>query len=64
MSAPSNTTKYANLNLNDRLGEKRPGQGGGPGTGNGTLTKGGLLLLSKVGTLTIDAAEEGGNRAC
>ena len=46
----SNPSKYANLNLNAALTAKPGGPQGGPGgpSTNGSLTKGGLLLLSKV----------------
>lgn len=46
----SNQSKYANLNLNAALTAKPGGPQGGPGgpSTNGSLTKGGLLLLSKV----------------
>ena len=48
----NNSTKYANLNLNASLTSKASGQvsGSGPGLvqGASALTKGGLLVLSKV----------------
>ena len=40
---PKSSQKYANLNLNAALGSKPVGAPGGA-----TLTKGGVLLLSKV----------------
>eukprot|EP00955_Chlamydomonas_euryale_P029731 313180-Chlamydomonas_euryale.AAC.10 len=44
----NNTAKYANLNLNEALTSKPNRSGPGLAQANSTLTKGGLLLLSKV----------------
>jgi len=43
----NNTAKYANLNLNEALTSKPNRSGPGLAQANSTLTKGGLLLLSK-----------------